>query len=368
MFTELPSDVPFSLEALDMFGDDDETNRSDMRSEAGESVASIDDVENISTELDQIARARRTLADRLHGKGSKKLTKATDEYYAACLTLRAEPVPTFLKDGQSKWALPITSMNEERLLKVLGLAKADRNQIEGLRTGRVVVSGEQSAIEILTEAQLAARAINRLAGDPLPEVGTMQRRTAHKLLRPYPHGLRFSGKNMSPLPAWLAGAQNVALNMSNNDVPVQLHFALFKHSAGFVLKPREMCVRTAGDKEEMSARGSQSTLLRAASDQGLLLVDQRGTDAGQGLGARDAAASRDQMGHRGSSGSLQGVSSGTGSSHDSVDDFWPPPRQRLERVTLEIVSLHNCPKRGEQRPRWSGSRSACHAWARHRSG
>jgi hypothetical protein len=59
MFTELPSDVPFSLEALDMFGDDDETNRSDMRSEAGESVASIDDVENISTELDQIVSTSR---------------------------------------------------------------------------------------------------------------------------------------------------------------------------------------------------------------------------------------------------------------------------------------------------------------------
>ena len=135
------------------------------------------------------ARARRALAERLHGKGSTKFKKATDEYYAACLTLRAEPVPAFLLDGPSKWVLPITSMNEERLLKLLGLPKADRNQIEGLRTGRIVVDGQRNALELLTEAQLAARAINRFAGDPLPEVGSMQRRTAHKLLRPYPHGM-----------------------------------------------------------------------------------------------------------------------------------------------------------------------------------
>eukprot|EP00966_Prymnesium_polylepis_P121521 2808497-Prymnesium_polylepis.1 len=60
------------------------------------------------------------------------------------------------------------------------------------------------------------------------------------LLRADPLGLRFSGRNMSPLPGWLSGAQNVALNMSNTDVPVQLHFALFTGSDGFRLKPPEM--------------------------------------------------------------------------------------------------------------------------------
>eukprot|EP00966_Prymnesium_polylepis_P153891 3553549-Prymnesium_polylepis.1 len=38
----------------------------------------------------------------------------------------------------------------------------------------------------------------------------MQRRTSRSILRPYPHGLRFSGRNMSPIPGWLAGAQCVA--------------------------------------------------------------------------------------------------------------------------------------------------------------
>ena len=68
----------------------------------------------------------------------------------------------------------------------------------------------------------------------------MQRRSAQWLLRPFPLGLRFSGKNMSPLPGWLAGAQNVCLNFSDNDLAVQLHFALFDGSGGYVLKPPEM--------------------------------------------------------------------------------------------------------------------------------
>ena len=45
---------------------------------------------------------------------------------------------------------------------------------------------------------------------------------------------------MSPIPGWLVGAQSVALNMSNNDLAVQMHFSLFKDSGGYVLKPAEM--------------------------------------------------------------------------------------------------------------------------------
>eukprot|EP00966_Prymnesium_polylepis_P033738 784224-Prymnesium_polylepis.1 len=68
----------------------------------------------------------------------------------------------------------------------------------------------------------------------------MQRRTSKLLVRLFPLGLRFDSKNMSPLPGWLAGSQNVALNMSTNDLAVQLHYALFNCSQGFVLKPAEM--------------------------------------------------------------------------------------------------------------------------------
>jgi len=97
---------------------------------------------------------------------------------------------------------------------------------------------------------------------------------------------------MSPLPGWVAGAQSVALNFSNVDLPVQLHFALFHGSGGFVLKPTEMC----------APRGEE----------------------------------------------------------DDDEAFWPALRSSLCRVTIEIISLHQLPQRGERRPHYSGSRGACH--------
>eukprot|EP00966_Prymnesium_polylepis_P006156 140986-Prymnesium_polylepis.1 len=68
---------------------------------------------------------------------------------------------------------------------------------------------------------------------------------------------------MSPLPCWLAGSQSVALNMSNNDLPVQLHFALFNGSNGFVLKPPAMVSavvspRETAEFEPWSTQRSQS--------------------------------------------------------------------------------------------------------------
>jgi hypothetical protein len=45
---------------------------------------------------------------------------------------------------------------------------------------------------------------------------------------------------MSPLPCWLGGTQSVALNFSEVDLAISLHFAMFRGSDGFVLKPPEM--------------------------------------------------------------------------------------------------------------------------------
>ena len=89
---------------------------------------------------------------------------------------------------------------------------------------------------------------------------------------------------MSPLPAWLVGAQNVALNFSYVDVALQLHYAMFKGSGGFVLKPREMREMEQPESDEIA--------------EGLLLDDV----------------------------------------------LWPPPRQELHRISIEILSLHNLPK------------------------
>eukprot|EP00966_Prymnesium_polylepis_P067836 1576974-Prymnesium_polylepis.1 len=138
---------------------------------------------------------------------------------------------------------------------------------------------------------------------------------------------------MSPLPGWLAGAQSVALNMSNCDLAVHLHFALFDGTAGYLLKPPEMMIAA----DDRCSRSSNSEVSHEAG---------------------------------------------------SEDAFWPPPRQSLLCVSMDVISLHNLPKvllpgsyscdhasspventsalcalvwqRGERRPRYNGSHGACH--------
>ena len=72
------------------------------------------------------------------------------------------------------------------------------------------------------------------------KVARMQRITRARLCRVYPAGLRVSSSNYSPLRAWRSGAQCVALNLQTNDLPTQLHHALFEGSQGYVLKPLGM--------------------------------------------------------------------------------------------------------------------------------
>ena len=72
--------------------------------------------------------------------------------------------------------------------------------------------------------------------------------------------------------------------MSNNDLAVQMHFSLFKDSAGYTLKPPEM-------------RATHHAIRDVKVEDGL-----------------------------------------------DEDDYWPPPRERLHRTTIDLLSLHNLPK------------------------
>jgi hypothetical protein len=170
----------------------------------------------------------------LHEKRAKTSKGGTDNFFSSYLTLRSEPIATFMGLSPPRWVLPITSMNEDRFLKLLGISSAERYQLEGLQLGR------SSALSGFTEEQQISHAVIRLTADPPAAVGKLQRLTAQWLVRPYPAGedeernpclpqliclpfcvgtgLRTSGKNMSPLPCWLTGAQNVCLNFSDNDV------------------------------------------------------------------------------------------------------------------------------------------------------
>eukprot|EP00966_Prymnesium_polylepis_P016268 375248-Prymnesium_polylepis.2 len=102
--------------------------------------------------------------------------------------------------------------------------------------------------------------------------------------------------------------------MSNNDLPLQLHFALFKNSDGFVLKPPEMLQPPNGVKSD-----------------GRMLDENEAADG-------------------------------------STIPYWPAPRKTLTSATIEFISIHNCPKRTERRPKFNGRRGMCHAYVPELSG
>ena len=109
-----------------------------------------------------------------------------------------------------------------------------------------------------------------------------------RLTRVYPAGTRVASSNMDPLPCWRLGAQMVALNYQTNDTPVQLNRALFALDSGYgyVLKPPDMCCTP-----QFAAFNAQEER-RTLND----------------------------------------------------DVYWPPPRERLHRTTIEVLSIHNLPK------------------------
>lgn len=130
---------------------------------------------------------------------------------------------------------------------------------------------------------------------------------------------------MSPLPCWLAGAHSVALNMSNNDLPLQLHFALFDRFGGYLLKPSEM-------REEMrdlchpplSTRLSTRPSVRLSSTQPLSSDTNAHVDAAEDPQSPGAAPALPD-------------------SQDG-DAYWPPPREIVDVTVMDILSLHNLPK------------------------
>jgi len=293
------------------------TSRSSACS-SGRCTSVEDSVRSESEYIETMASARRKLDKKV--KGTKLLT---DPFYAGCLSLRSEPLPAFLRCDPPKTVLPITSINEDVLLKAIGTSVAERNRIEGLHT-----SSAATGSELFEEM---SRAIVQLAANPPPEVGRMQRRTAESLLRPFPLGLRFSGKNMSPQPCFLAGAQYICLNFSHSDLPVQLHFALFNGSPGFVLKPQEM---------------------RASSQNA-----PAKTDAGPSSASATPAMSIDSPGKESSDRAREPKPEVCDN-----DAYWPPPREDLQCTIVDVLSLHNLCKRGEMRPKLDGIRGACHQY------
>ena len=125
----------------------------------------------------------------LYGAGSAAKGRVMDEFYVSYLSVRAHPIAALMGDAPPKYVHPITSINEDKLLKLLALSFKDRSQIEGLSQTRrsSAPSGNQLAVARSEEQQMM-KALGRLVRHPPPEVGDLQRRTRTWLLRPYPLG------------------------------------------------------------------------------------------------------------------------------------------------------------------------------------
>jgi hypothetical protein len=170
-----------------------------LKDETGENLTMVEEVVCSITQLpflppttpcvDPLARLRtQTEAYRKIDKSkSSRQAKKTDGVYASCLCLRSLPVKAFMSGDPSRWVLPITSINEDRLLTVMGVVRVECDQIEGLQTKRSTTSGDAEAFGV-REERLSSLAIARLASNPPTKVGYLQRRTCGWLLRPYPLG------------------------------------------------------------------------------------------------------------------------------------------------------------------------------------
>jgi hypothetical protein len=94
--------------------------------------------------------------------------------------------------------------------------------------------------------------------------------------------------------------------MSNLDLHLHLHFALFKHSAGCTAAALELTLLALCTLHRVTSPLTASDVLKPAE---------------QRLGQND-----DEMGHQ------------------DEDNYWPPLREQLLCTSLEVLSLHNLPK------------------------
>jgi len=317
--------------------------------------------------------------------GSRSL--ATDIFYSQHVAIRSVPFHAFLEGGPQQKSelpvLPISSANEDRFLRALGLTKEETQKIEGLlpSSSNRFDSGQND------ERLPGVSAIFCLAANPPRLLGAMQRRTTTWLLRPYPLGLRISGANMSPIPFWLAGAQSVALNMSNSDLPVRLHFALFNGTEGYLLKPPDMLLAAANHDNPFTASSSQLDVVDKewltedvsvpTSPKNVLKRTETATSCESSCSELemrttegDVAASAEPM--QRSSSEVRKLQEQVGLGRIAqqrqnevdveamLDRYWPAPCASLQRTTIRVLSLHHLPTRGEQRPRYDGAHAACH--------
>jgi hypothetical protein len=116
---------------------------------------------------------------------------------------------------------------------------------------------------------------------------------------------KYSGAAVCPLFESLDRSRMAGLNFSDSDLPIQLHFALFNGSAGFVLKPQAMLTTS-----RESSTLHDTMLMRCAS------CSSRCTDASATPSPRKR----------------------------KYEAYFPLTGDWLRCTTITVLSLHHCPK------------------------
>mmetsp|Transcript_87263 Transcript_87263/g.262240 ORF Transcript_87263/g.262240 Transcript_87263/m.262240 type:complete len:157 (+) Transcript_87263:1179-1649(+) len=127
------------------------------------------------------------------------------------------------------------------------------------------------------------------------------------------------------------------------DLAVNLHFALFNGSNGFLLKPAEMLatlppaeILQTSPCADVSAscsspqRSASSVLLRVGSD----VLNERSTAP---LSAEPPTYHRVRKAASAESIMIDDVH------QDDANVYWPPAREWLHRTSIQMISLHNLP-------------------------
>ena len=130
---------------------------------------------------------------------------------------------------------------------------------------------------------------------------------------------------------------------------VQMHFALFHGSGGFVLKAAEMCAGPADAGGAPADEAPTATCPVYGNASSCVEDADEGSFPGTSNSHRASCAAMPSPPRSRAKVVQAQLNKAARSELDMVpqsqlDDFWPPPRETLLCTTIELLSVHNLPK------------------------
>ena len=308
----------------------------------------------------------------------KKRKKTTCDALCDLYAMRSVPLEDFLDGKLPRFSLAVSSISERAFLKYVAPTGAGATAAAGPKAGSI---------------------------DDVQHF--WQHQTQRQCARLYPSMWRVASDNYDPLPVWRMGVQMAALNYQTNDLPLQLNRAFFRRGGGtgFVRKPVEMricpddCTGVLGDatrdEDSLSTEANLAAVPKAlqgstsAKGFGAVAAAAMAASLGRsstGTGGPASKASRWRMStavarasivtkgatdththththHRGSHGSGSCRHSGgttprskrvgslaTKRAVPAATPHWPPARETLSLVEIQMLGLYHLPTSGESRP------------------